>query len=149
MTTTPCPRCQSDRVHDRRPLEPELACPACGRAWSNDAATQPADEDLTAVREGLIYLASDDDGNVTYVCLDALSAADVQVDRDSGTIKNVSVISKGPALGHGFEIDDTTSNPCPSVGRELVVFRGKPQGTGQREPARCRERHPVITVEMR
>lgn len=31
----------------------------------------------------------------------------VSVDRDSGLIKNVAIISQGPAMGHGFDVDET------------------------------------------
>lgn len=39
---------------------------------------------------------------------DALSAEGLEVDAAAGTIKNVSILSVGPATGHGFEIDETT-----------------------------------------
>lgn len=31
----------------------------------------------------------------------------ITVDRESGTIRNVAIITRGPALGHGYDIDDT------------------------------------------
>ena len=37
----------------------------------------------------------------------AFKTAKLQVDRDAGVIRGVSVIRKGPALGHGFQVDGT------------------------------------------
>ena len=32
---------------------------------------------------------------------------DLQVDREAGAIRNVSIITEGPAIGHGFFVDRT------------------------------------------
>lgn len=36
----------------------------------------------------------------------ALAAGSLRVDREAGTIKGASIITRGPALGHGFQVDD-------------------------------------------
>ncbi len=39
---------------------------------------------------------------------EAFSSGDFSVDVEKGIFRNVAIITKGPALGHGFEIDDKT-----------------------------------------
>lgn len=48
-------------------------------------------------------------GKPEPICLrveHAMAAADVAIDREAGTIEGISVISRGPAIGHGFQVDD-------------------------------------------
>lgn len=37
----------------------------------------------------------------------AFRSSKLEVDREAGVLRNVSIISKGPALGHNFNVDDT------------------------------------------
>lgn len=43
---------------------------------------------------------------VTLSVPDALTAGDIVIDREKRQIRNVSIITAGEALGHGFQIDD-------------------------------------------
>ena len=45
---------------------------------------------------------------MTFFIPMALAAEDIDVDVEKGILRNVSFISRGPALGHRVEIDDTT-----------------------------------------
>lgn len=53
-----------------------------------------------------ITLTKQSDGSITLHSTIDLKAG-VKIDAEAGVIDNVSVITRGPAMGHGFEIDDT------------------------------------------
>ena len=45
------------------------------------------------------------DGNTNSVRLMVdLSADGIEVDRDKGILRNVAIITRGPAIGHGFDV---------------------------------------------
>jgi len=43
---------------------------------------------------------------ITLKCPVSLATADINVDAENGVIENIAVITAGPALGHGFLVDD-------------------------------------------
>jgi len=51
--------------------------------------------------------ATDGDGGLVRLSQPAALAGDgFEVDAESGLFKNVSIITRGPAIGHGFDVDD-------------------------------------------
>lgn len=62
----------------------------------------------------------------------AFSDKSVEVDEANGVIKNVALITVGPALGHPFEIDETTVD-------QLVAL-----ANSQADGVKCRFKHPQI-----
>lgn len=64
----------------------------------------------------------------------ALASKTLKTNREAGTLKDVSIITKGPALGHGFEIDDVflrqVANSIEKQGGVKVRLQGKGPGHG-------------------
>lgn len=46
-------------------------------------------------------------GTITLRSMHALADPAIKIDREQYVLRNVSIIEKGPAIGHGFEVDDT------------------------------------------
>lgn len=63
----------------------------------------------------------------------AFSDRSVEVDVDAGIIKNVALLTVGPTLGHGFDIDETTVDQLVSLSNQ------------EADGVRCRFKHPEIT----
>lgn len=101
---------ESDRK--RAPAEPPAA--------TAEKPTEPiaALRSLTALRAPIVYS----------------NPGDVEVDEQAGVIKNVSLMTVGPARGHGFDIDETTNKQLA----ELI--NSDPSGIG----VKCRVTHPRI-----
>lgn len=89
-------------------------------AATADKPTEPiaALRSLTALRAPIVYS----------------NPGDVEVDEQTGVIKNVSLMTVGPARGHGFDIDETTNKQLA----ELI--NSDPSGIG----VKCRVTHPRI-----
>ncbi|MFO7899376.1 MAG: hypothetical protein R6V58_09975 [Planctomycetota bacterium] len=84
----------------------DVECPECGgemRRKERPGPGQPSRGFRAAEHEGELF-------ELRTGPLPGLSTEGraLDVDWDTGEIKGISLITKGPALGHGFEIDDTT-----------------------------------------
>jgi hypothetical protein len=80
-----------------------------------------ADSTLVALRAPVVYS----------------TAGDVDVDEAAGVIKNVALMTIGPARGHGFEIDATTLEQLAEK------INSDPSGMG----VKCRVTHPDIDAD--
>ena len=54
------------------------------------------------------------------------SASDLDVDMEAGELRNVSFLTRGPAIGHGFDVDDVM------IQQVFDSIRRKPKGVKSR-----------------